>query len=411
MKKSLSGLFALFCGCLLFCSCGKPDEGESAEDRELEAIITLVEEHLNRALFEHLSHGLGEYGRALSNDTFRKYTEWELTAVKDLSSKLDGDSGMKKIEYRFRFRFTDELLFYWYGIEKEPRGWGYIGLYSDKLPDDPEEFDLEDENNLLREDHKPFFDFWKDYIFYEPAKGADQIFYGAGKVTLSKGFDGWESGKYQINTINTDEAFSDLCSQPHSPTPNTPSPNGKVFRSDLQNQFSGKKILLKGCDENKQLEQEYDQKFAAARAKFLKYCDDYETARKAASKTYHAILEQNRAKNRAYHKQGTAKTKLIAAERKAETARAEVTRKKKMLDDILIKQKKNRIPAINRAEAELKKAKNNAAETEATLQKAKTDYAAAAKEYQKQLNLFNEAEQAEKEAKNAFSSMVPPWRK
>lgn len=408
MKKSLSGLFALFCGCLLFCSCGKPDEGESAEDRELEAIITLVEEHLNRALFEHLSHGLGEYGRALSNDTFRKYTEWELTAVKDLSSKLDGDSGMKKIEYRFRFRFTDELLFYWYGIEKEPRGWGYIGLYSDKLPDDPEEFHLEDENNLLREDHKPFFDFWKDYIIYEPAKGADQIFYGAGKVTLSKGFEGWESGKYQINT---DEAFSDLCSQPHSPTPNTPSPNGKVFRSDLQNQFSGKKILLKGCDENKQLEQEYDQKFAAARAKFLKYCDDYETARKAASKTYHAILEQNRAKNGAYHKQGTAKTKLIAAERKAETARAEVTHKKKMLDDILIKQKKNRIPAINRAEAELKKAKNNAAETEATLQKAKTDYAAAAKEYQKQLNLFNEAEQAEKEAKNTFKSMVPPWRK
>ena len=408
MKKSLSGLFALFCGCLLFCSCGKPDEGESAEDRELEAIITLVEEHLNRALFEHLSHGLGEYGRALSNDTFRKYTEWELTAVKDLSSKLDGDSGMKKIEYRFRFRFTDELLFYWYGIEKEPRGWGYIGLYSDKLPDDPEEFHLEDENNLLREDHKPFFDFWKDYIIYEPAKGADQIFYGAGKVSLSKGFEGWESGKYQINT---DEAFSDLCSQPHSPTPNTPSPNGKVFRSDLQNQFSGKKILLKGCDENKQLEQEYDQKFAAARAKFLKYCDDYETARKAASKTYHAILEQNRAKNGAYHKQGTAKTKLIAAERKAEVARAEVTRKKKMLDDILIKQKKNRIPAINRAEAELKKAKNNAAETEATLQKAKTDYAAAAKEYQKQLSLFNEAEQAEKEAKNTFKSMVPPWEK
>lgn len=408
MKKSLSGLFALFCGCLLFCSCGKPDEGESAEDRELEAIITLVEEHLNRALFEHLSHGLGEYGRALSNDTFRKYTEWELTAVKDLSSKLDGDSGMKKIEYRFRFRFTDELLFYWYGIEKEPRGWGYIGLYSDKLPDDPEEFHLEDENNLLREDHKPFFDFWKDYIIYEPAKGADQIFYGAGKVSLSKGFEGWESGKYQINT---DEAFSDLCSQPHSPTPNTPSPNGKVFRSDLQNQFSGKKILLKGCDENKQLEQEYDRKFAAARAKFLKYCDDYETARKAASKTYHAILEQNRAKNGAYHKQGTAKTKLIAAERKAEVARAEVTRKKKMLDDILIKQKKNRIPAINRAEAELKKAKNNAAETEATLQKAKTDYAAAAKEYQKQLSLFNEAEQAEKEAKNTFKSMVPPWEK
>ena len=61
MKKSLSGLFALFCGCLLFCSCGKPDEGESAEDRELEAIITLVEEHLNRALFEHLSGGLGDH--------------------------------------------------------------------------------------------------------------------------------------------------------------------------------------------------------------------------------------------------------------------------------------------------------------------------------------------------------------
>ena len=408
MKKSLSGLFALFCGCLLFCSCGKPDEGESAEDRELEAIITLVEEHLNRALFEHLSHGLGEYGHSLSNDTFRKYTEWELTAVKDLSSKLDGDSGMKKIEYRFRFRFTDELLFYWYGIEKDPRGWGhrgYIGLYSDKLPDDPEEFHLEDENNLLLEDHKPFFDFWKDYIIYEPAKGADQIFYGAGKVSLSKGFEGWESGTYQINT---GEVFSGLRHQPYTLNH---SPNGKVFRSDLQNQFSGKKILLKGCDELRKLEQEYDRKFAAARAKFLKYCDDYETARKAASETYHAILEQNRAKNGAYHKQGTAKTKLIAAERKAEVARAEVTRKKKMLDDILIKQKKNRIAAINRAEAELKKAKNNAAETEATLQKAKTDYAAAAKEYQKQLSLFNEAEQAEKEAKNAFSSMVPPWRK
>lgn len=405
MKKSLSGLFALFCGCLLFCSCGKPDEGESAEDRELEAIITLVEEHLNRALFEHLSHGLGEYGRALSDDTFRKYTEWELTAVKDLSSKLDGDSGMKKIEYRFRFRFTDELLFYWYGIEKEPRGWGYIGLYINKLPGNPEEFHLKDENNLLREDHKPFFDFWKDYIIYEPAKGADQIFYGAGKVSLSKGFEGWESGTYQINT---GEVFSGLRHQPYTLNHK---PHGKVFRSDLQNQFSGKKILLKGCDELRKLEQEYDQKFAAARAKFLKYCDDYETARKAASKTYHASLEQNRAKNRAYHKQGTAKTKLIAAERKAETARAEVTRKKKMLDDILIKQKKNRIPAINRAEAELKKAKNNAAETEATLQKAKTDYAAAAKEYQKQLSLFNEAEQAEKEAKNTFKSMVPPWEK
>lgn len=405
MKKSLSGLFALFCGCLLFCSCGKPDEGESAEDRELEAIITLVEEHLNRALFEHLSHGLGEYGRSLSNDTFRKYTEWELTAVKDLSSKLDGDAGMKKIEYRFRFRFTDELLFYWYGIEKEPRGWGYIGLYIDKLPGNPTEFHLKDENNLLREDHKPFFDFWKDYIIYEPAKGADQIFYGAGKVSLSKGFEGWESGTYQINT---GEVFSGLRHQPYTLNHK---PDGKVFRSDLQNQFSGKKILLKGCDEHRKLEQEYDRKFAAARAKFLKYCDDYETARKAASETYHAILEQNRAKNGAYHKQGTAKTKLIAAERKAEVARAEVTRKKKMLDDILIKQKKNRIAAINRAEAELKKAKNNAAETEATLQKAKTDYAAAAKEYQKQLNLFNEAEQAEKEAKNAFSSMVPPWRK
>lgn len=408
MKKSLSGLFALFCGCLLFCSCGKPDEGESAEDRELEAIITLVEEHLNRALFEHLSGGLGDHGHSLSDDTFRKYTEWELTAVKDLSSKLDGDSGMKKIEYRFRFRFTDELLFYWYGIEKDPRGWGhrgYIGLYSDKLPDDPEEFHLEDENNLLREDHKPFFDFWKDYIIYEPAKGADQIFYGAGKVSLSKGFEGWESGTYQINT---GEVFSGLRHQPYTLNHK---PDGKVFRSDLQNQFSGKKILLKGCDEHRKLEQEYDRKFAAARAKFLKYCDDYETARKAASETYHAILEQNRAKNGAYHKQGTAKTNLIAAERKAEVARAEVTRKKKMLDDILIKQKKNRIPAINRAEAELKKAKNNAAETEAILQKAKTDYAAAAKEYQKQLNLFNEAEQAEKEAKNTFSSMVPPWRK
>ncbi len=401
MKKSLSGLFALFCGCLLFCSCGKPDEGESAEDRELEAIITQVEEHLNQALFLHLSSDLGDHGHSLSEETMRKYTEWELTAVKDLSSKLDGDAGMKKIEYRFRFRFTDELLYYWYGTEKEPRGWGYIGLYINKLPGNPEEFHLKDENNLLREDHKPFFDFWKDYIIYEPVKGADQIFYGTGKVTLSKGFDGWEPGTYQINT---DEAFSDLCNQTHSP-------NGKVFRSDLQNQFSGKKILLKGCDEHKQLEQEYDRKFAAARAKFLKYCDDYEAASKAASKTYHASLEQNRAKNQAYHKQGTAKTKLIAAERKAEAARAEVTHKKKVLDDILIKQKKNRIAAINRAEAELKKAKDNAAETEATLQKAKTDYTAAAKEYQKQLNLFNEAEQAEKEAKNAFSSMVPPWRK
>lgn len=196
-----------------------------------------------------------------------------------------------------------------------------------------------------------------------------------------------------------------------SPIPSTTNPTGKSSGAIFRTSSAVKKILLKGCDELRKLEQEYDQKFAAARAKFLKYCDDYETARKAASKTYHAILEQNRAKNRAYHKQGTAKTKLIAAERKAETARAEVTRKKKMLDDILIKQKKNRIPAINRAEAELKKAKNNAAETEATLQKAKTDYAAAAKEYQKQLNLFNEAEQAEKEAKNTFKSMVPPWEK
>ena len=402
MKKSLSGLFALFCGCLLFCSYGKPDEEGSAEDREQEAITTQVKEHLNRELFLHLSRELGDHGHSLSDDTIRKYTEWELTDVKDLSSKLDGNAGLKKIEYRFRFRFTDELLYYWYGIEKEPRGWGYIGPYINKLPGNPEKFHLKDENNLLREDHKPFFDFWKDYVIYEPVKGADQIFYGTGKVTLSKGIDGWKPGKYQINT---DEAFSNLCSQTHS------SPNGKVFRSDLQNQFSGKKILLKGCDEHKQLEQEYDQKFAAARAKFLKYCDDYEAAKKAASETYHARLEQNRAKNRAYHAQGTAKTKLLAAERKAEAARAEVTRKKKILDDIHINQKKNRIAAINRAEAELKKAKNNAADIEATLQKAQTDYTAAAKEYQKQLRLFNEAEQAEKEAKNTLKSMVPPWEK
>ena len=401
MKKSLTGLFALFCGCLLFCSYGKPDEEGSAEDREQEAIITQVKEHLNQALFLHLSREIGDHGHSLSDDTIRKYTEWELTNVKDLSSKLDGNAGLKKIEYRFRFRFTDELLYYWYGIEKEPRGRGYIGLYIDKLPGNPEKFHLKDENNLLREDHEPFFDFWKDYVIYEPVKGAGQIFYGTGKVTLSKGIDGWKPGKYQINT---DEAFSNLCSQTHSP-------NGKVFRSDLQNQFSGKKNLLKGCDENKQLEQEYDQKFAAARAKFLKYCDDYEAAKKAASETYHTRLEQNRAKNRAYHAQGTAKTKLLAAERKAEAARAEVTRKKKILDDIHINQKKNRIAAINRAEAELKKAKNNAADIEATLQKAQTDYTAAAKEYQKQLRLFNEAEQAEKEAKNKFKSMVPPWEK
>jgi hypothetical protein len=256
---------------------------------------------------------------------------------------------------------------------------------------------------VLRDDYEPLAEYWHDNILYKKVPGADVVFKVYGKLKFRKSIDGWESIGVHGTALSIDERYSEMRFSDKDA-------NGRVFRNKLHSVFAGKNVMLMDSEKHKNLLDEYENRFASARKRFLDYCAKYEDAKEKKSSAYKYRAEVQKKYNLASREKSKAEGILRAATGKYNDAVKKLQQSKDKFNKVLRDSKeKNRGNVFDRVSGALMQAEKKLKIAQSDLDSARENMEQKEKHFLDIKAELDEAKRVEKESSEYFVNMLPPW--